>query len=128
MRQRWSTFRSCGIGTCSRPDCLCPTAGCMGIGQGQWGPREPAVSLPYRVKISSVARFAAAILWTISLSAPSFGQARVETGAQSGQPHAPAAHHHHHRHMKPAAHIVCDTPDVHACHREFARRHGAQTH
>jgi len=86
------------------------------------------MSLSYRLKISSVALFASAILWTISLSAPSFGQARAQTGTQSGQPRAPTVHHHHYRNMKPAAHIVCDTSDVHACHREFARRHGAQTH
>jgi len=76
-------------------------------------------------KISFAALFASPILSTISLSAPSFAQARVETGAQSGQSRAPAAH--HHLRMR-AAHIVCDTPDVHSCHKELARKHRAQVH
>ena len=79
------------------------------------------MSLPYRVKISFVALLACPILWTISLSGPSLGQARVETGAQNGQPRALAPARHH-RHMK-GSFIVCDTPDVHSCHKEFARRH-----
>jgi len=83
------------------------------------------MSLSYRVKISFLALFASPILWAISLSAPSLGQSRVEPGAQSGQPRAPAAHRHHHR---KAAYIVCDTPDVHSCHEEFTRRHRAQGH
>lgn len=83
------------------------------------------MSLPDRVRISFVVLFASPILLTTSLSAPSLGQARAEAGVQSGQPRAPATH--HHRHMR-GAHIVCDTPDVHSCHKEFTRRLRAQGH
>jgi hypothetical protein len=83
------------------------------------------MSLPYRVRISFGVLLATPILWTISLSGPSLGQARAESGAQSGQPRAPAAH--HRPHMK-GTFIVCETADVHSCHKEFARRHRAQAH
>jgi hypothetical protein len=79
------------------------------------------MSLPYRVKL---AFFAAPVLLTMSLAAPSLGQARAQEGTQSAKPRAPTVHHHLHR----SAYIVCDTPDVHACHKEFGRRHGAQAH
>jgi hypothetical protein len=76
-----------------------------------------------RVRISFVVLVAAPILCTMSLSGPGLGQARAETSTQSGEPRPPAAH--HHRHVKGTI-IVCETEDVHSCHREFARRHGAQ--
>ena len=57
-----------------------------------------------------VAAVAAATLWTMALSAPS-----LALGA-------------HHRHLHRMAYIVCDTPDVHSCHKDFARRHGVQAH
>jgi hypothetical protein len=83
------------------------------------------MSLPCRVRISFVVLVASPILWTMSPSAPSLGQARAETAAQSSQPRAPAAH--HRPHMK-GTFIVCETADVHSCHKEFARRHRAQAH
>ena len=94
------------------------------MGGGHWALWEPAMSIPYRVKIAFLAFVAPSIVCMISLSAPSFGQTRVETGARSAHPRAPTARHHVHK----AALIVCDTADVHSCHREFARRHGAQAH
>ena len=59
VRQRWSTFRFRGIGTCSRPDCLCPTAGCMELAEGSGGsgashepflPRENIVRRALRLR------------------------------------------------------------------------------
>jgi hypothetical protein len=81
--------------------------------------QEAAMSLPDRVKTSFLALLVSAIACTISLSAPSLGQAHAETGGESGQQRATTVH--HHLHMR-AAYIVCDTPDVHSCHKEFARR------
>lgn len=84
---------------------------------------EPAMNR--RVPISFVALFVFPILSSISLSAPSVAQPRVETGAPSGQPHAPAAHGHGHTR---GTYIVCDTADVHSCHREFYRKLRARGH
>jgi hypothetical protein len=81
--------------------------------------------LPDRAQISFVALFAAAILWTMALPAPSLGQTRAEATVQSDQPRAPATHHHRHVH---GTLIVCDTSDVHSCHKEFVHRHRAQGH
>ena len=78
-----------------------------------------------RLTVSFVALFAFPILSSISLPALNLAEARAETGAQSSQPPAPGAHHHRHR---PGTHIVCDTSDVHSCHREFYRKLRARGH
>ena len=83
------------------------------------------MSLPDRFKVSFVVLLAFPILLPTSLSAPGLSQARAETATQSGQPRTPAAH--HHRHVR-GAKIVCDTPDVHSCHKEFTRRLREQGH
>jgi hypothetical protein len=79
------------------------------------------MSLPYRVASSFAALLGISLLGTIALPAPSLGQARGETDAPRATPRPPAVHHHLYR----AAVIICDTSDVHACHKEFARKHRA---
>lgn len=95
------------------------------IGRGHGVAWEPAMSLSDRVTISFVALAACSILWTMALSAPSFGQPRVEAGADNAHPHAPVSN--GRRHVR-GTYIVCETSDVHSCHREFRRRHRAKGH
>jgi hypothetical protein len=83
------------------------------------------MSLSDRVTISFVALVACSIVWTMALSSPSLGQPRVEAGAESAHPHAQASH--GHRHVR-GTYIVCETSDVHSCHREFLHRHRAKGH
>ena len=82
------------------------------------------MSLAYRATTSFLALVACPILWTIAMSAPSFGQARVAAAADTGQ-HAQASS--GHRHVR-GTYIVCPTPDVHSCHREFLHKHRARGH
>ena len=83
------------------------------------------MSLCYRPKALSLALCAGPILWMMSLSVPSLGQTRVGAATDNRQPLAPAPHGHHHVR---GAYIVCPTPDVHSCHREFAHKHRAHAH
>jgi hypothetical protein len=76
-----------------------------------------------RVRISLVALFACLIVWTISLSSPRLGQAYAGERTLARHPRAP--HPLGHGHVRGAM-IVCDTSDVHSCHREFKHRHGGQ--
>jgi hypothetical protein len=80
------------------------------------------MSLSYRATIAFVA---CPILWTIALSTPSVGQTRVEAGADNSHPHSPAPR--GQPHVR-GTYIVCPTPDVHSCHREFVNKHRARGH
>src|SRR5690348_12153255 len=62
--------------------------------EGRGAAWEPAMSLAYRATIAFVAFVACPMLWTIALSGPSFGQARVAAAADTGQ-HAQASHGRH---------------------------------